>query len=97
MLRMWHTQIEMAYEARLGDQGRLVIPAPAREALGMEPGDVLSVRVEADHLVVERRAAILARLRKQFAALPDGASLIDELIAERREEARREEEEMKSW
>jgi AbrB family looped-hinge helix DNA binding protein len=83
----------MAQEARLGDQGRLVIPAAARRALGLRAGDVLSVRVEADHLVLERRAAVLARLRERFAAIPGTVSLADELLSERREEARREEAE----
>jgi AbrB family looped-hinge helix DNA binding protein len=83
----------MAQEARLGDQGRLVIPAAARRALGLRAGDVLSVRVEADHLVLERRAAVLARLRERFAAVPRSVSLVDELLSERREEARREQAE----
>jgi AbrB family looped-hinge helix DNA binding protein len=85
-----HTMDYMALEVRLGDQGRVVIPAPARHALGLNPGDVLSVRVEADHLVLERRTAVLARLRSQFAKVPSTLSLADELIRERREEATRE-------
>lgn len=87
---MWHTRRKMAHEARLGDQGRLVIPASARRALGLRAGDVLSVRVEADHLVLERRAAVLARLRERFAAVPAAVSLADELTAQRRDEVRRE-------
>jgi hypothetical protein len=51
---------------------------------------VLSVRVEADHLVLERRAAVLARLRERFAAVPAAVSLGDELTAQRRDEVRRE-------
>jgi PIN domain nuclease of toxin-antitoxin system len=34
----------------------LVIPAAARHALGLLPGDVLSVRVEEDHLVLDGAA-----------------------------------------
>ena len=83
----------MAQEARLGHQGRLVIPASARHALGLHAGDLLSVRVETDHLVLERHATVLARLRERFAAVPDTVSLADELISERREEARREQPE----
>lgn len=86
---MCHTHLEMAREARLGKQGRVVIPASVRHALGLHPGDVLSVRVEADHLVLERRAAVLARLRERFATVPSTLSLADELLAERREETRR--------
>lgn len=90
---VWHTSGVVAQEARLGPQGRLVIPAPARRALGLHAGDVLAVRVEADHLVLEHRAAVLARLRKQFASIPRNVSLVDELLADRREEARREQSE----
>ncbi len=87
---MWHTWSDMAQGARLGDQGRLVIPAAARHALGLRAGDVLSVRVEADHLILERRTAVLARLRERFATVPSTVSLADELLTERRAEARRE-------
>ena len=80
----------MAQAARLGEQGRIVIPARAREALGLQAGDVLAVRVEADRLVLERRAAVLARLRTRFDVVPATISLADELIADRREEASRE-------
>jgi AbrB family looped-hinge helix DNA binding protein len=81
----------MAHETRLGKQGRLVIPAAARHELGLQPGDLLSVRVDKDHLVLERRPAVLARLRERFAAVPSTVSLVDELIADRRAEAARDE------
>jgi len=78
-------------EVRLGPQGRLVIPAPVRRALNLRPGDVLVLQIDNDRLILERREAILARLQALFAdAVPQGRSLVDELIAERREEARRE-------
>ena len=67
-----------------------MIPAAARNALGLRPGDVLSIRVEADHLVLEHRAAVLKRLRERFARVPVTVSLADELLAERKEEVRRE-------
>lgn len=40
--------------------------------------------------VLERRKAILARLRSRFAKVPAGVSLADDLIAERRRESERE-------
>ena len=70
-----------------------MIPASTRHALGLKPGDVLSVRVEEDHLVLERRTAVLRRLRGRFAAVPSTVSLADELLADRREEVRREQAE----
>lgn len=80
-------------KVRVGEQGRVVIPAELRKALGIKPGETLVARVEDGRLVLEPQAAILARVRSWFAGTPPGVSLVDELIAERREEARREEAE----
>jgi AbrB family looped-hinge helix DNA binding protein len=77
-------------EVTVGPQGRLVVPAQLRRELGLEAGDVLMARAEEDRLVLERRGAILERLRRRFAHIPADVSLADELIAERREEADRE-------
>jgi AbrB family looped-hinge helix DNA binding protein len=77
-------------EVTVGPQGRLVVPAALRRRLGIERGDVLVARVEGDRLVLESRDAILARLRSRFAAVPSEISLVDELLTERRAEARRE-------
>jgi hypothetical protein len=40
-------------------------------------------------LAPEEREAVLQRLRQRFAHIPAGVSLADELISERRAEARR--------
>ena len=74
---------------RLGPQGRFVVPAPIRKALGFQPGDSLVVRVDDERLVVEKSDVVERRLRAYFKKF-EGRSLADELIAERREEARRE-------
>ncbi len=79
-------------EVQLGAQGRLVIPAKLRKALGLKPGDRLIARQEDDRLVLEKAGAVERRLRALFAHIPPDVSLADELIAERREEARRETE-----
>lgn len=77
-------------ELSLGAQGRVVIPATMRRALGFHPGDKLVMRVDDGRLVVEKADVIKERLRARFAGLPDNVSLTDELIHERREESRRE-------
>jgi AbrB family looped-hinge helix DNA binding protein len=79
-------------EIRVGPQGRLVIPAPLRRTLGIDPGDTLVIRLEDNRLVLEKRETILARLRDRFRRVPPEVSLADELIRERREEVRREAE-----
>jgi AbrB family looped-hinge helix DNA binding protein len=78
-------------EVQIGAQGRLVIPAPLRKALNLKPGDRLIARQVGESLVMERREAIEKRLWGMFSQIPKEVSLVDELIAERRAEARREE------
>ncbi len=92
---MWHTLDTMPepvtpVRVRLGAQGRLVVPVPMRRALGFKPGDPLVIRVQDGRLVVESRESVVRRVQERFGV--PGRNLVDELIAERRHEARREEE-----
>jgi AbrB family looped-hinge helix DNA binding protein len=80
-----------AVPLRIGPQGRVVIPAELRRELGLEPGETLMARVESRRLVLEPRGEILARLRSELrGATQPETSMVDELLAERRREARRE-------
>ncbi len=74
----------------VGPQGRLVIPSEIRRQLGIAPGDILIALVEDERLVLEKREAVLQRLRRRFARIPVGVSLADDLISERRTESRRD-------
>ena len=76
-------------DVKFGAQGRMVVPAPIRRVLGFQPGEALVARVEDDHLVIEKPASVERRIRQRFRNIV-GRSLADQLIAERREEARRE-------
>ena len=78
-------------DVRLGAQGRLVVPASIRKALGFRPGETLVARVEDGHLVIEKPEAVERRLHDHFRKF-EGRSLAEELIAERREEVRKEED-----
>ena len=80
----------MAQTVRLGPQGRLVIPASVRREAGIAPGDLLVIRARDGQVVVETRENVERRMRGRFAHIPAELSLADELIAERRAEARRE-------
>jgi AbrB family looped-hinge helix DNA binding protein len=87
------TEGVIAKEARLkvNENGRVVIPAPFRKALGINAGDVIVLRVEDDELriiTLKRRIERAQRLVRKF--VKPGTSLVDELIAERREAAKRE-------
>lgn len=76
---------------RVDAQGRLLVPKELREAVGMRPGENVTLLVEDGELVVLTVAASTRRIREiaaQYSA--PGRSLVDELIAERRAEAQRE-------
>lgn len=80
---------------RISSNGRIVIPAAIRDAAGIKPGDPILLDVEDGVLRIESYPSRIARIQREFAQyLPPGVSLADELIAERREEARREQEEV---
>lgn len=73
----------------LGQQGRLVIPAAVREALGLAPGDHLHLHLSGTRLVLERPQDAAAELRGLAATVPSSRSLVDELLDERRRAAAR--------
>ncbi len=68
----------------LGQQGRLVIPAEVRAALGLAPGDRLHLRLVGPRLVFERPQDAIAELRALAGDVPKSRSFVDELLAERR-------------
>jgi AbrB family looped-hinge helix DNA binding protein len=78
--------------ATLSAEGRVVIPATIRKALGLKPGATLTFRVEGDDIVMTTRDAAIAKLQRMFREAPQrsSGSLVDQLIAERRADAARE-------
>jgi AbrB family looped-hinge helix DNA binding protein len=80
--------------ARLSENGRIVIPAEIRQKLGLSPGDTVLLSVEGYVLKIEPQRARIRRVQESMRQLlPPDRVLSDELIADRREEARRETEE----
>ena len=71
----------------LGKQGRLVIPAEVRAALGLAPGDHLHLHVAGARLVLQREQDAVAELRALAKDAPKSRSFVDELLAERRLDA----------
>lgn len=76
---------------RFIENGHVELPEVMRAALGMKDGDPVILRLEEDGIrlvslpvAIKRAQAIVRR------HVPEGVSLVDELIAERRAEARRE-------
>ena len=72
----------------VGPKGRVVIPAGIRRELGINEGSELVALVEGEAVVLVPRSAVKSRLRSIFAEI--GVSMRQELIDERRAEARRE-------
>ncbi len=88
--------IRISAKVQIGANGRIVIPAAIREELGLKLGDAALMDVEDGALRIESYPARIARIQRSFAHLRNPGRLAsDELIAERREEARREEEEFR--
>jgi AbrB family looped-hinge helix DNA binding protein len=80
--------------ARLNANGRIVIPAEIRKEMGLAAGESVLMELENGVLRIESHRARIRRIQesmRQF--IPPGRCLSDELIADRREEARREMEE----
>jgi AbrB family looped-hinge helix DNA binding protein len=76
---------------RVNENGRVVIPAAFRKALGINIGDEVVLRMEDDELritTLKRRVQRAQRLVREH--VKRGTSLVDELLAERREAARNE-------
>ena len=73
---------------RVGQNGRMVIPAAFRRAMGIEVGDEILLRMEDDELrITTQQRRIRRAQRRAQRYLKPGASLVEELLSERREAA----------
>ena len=75
----------------MNENGRLVIPAEFRRALGICAGDEIILTWKDDEIritTMKKRIERAQRHVRQY--VKPGVSLVDELIAERREAAKRE-------
>ena len=76
----------------VGVDGRLLVPAQMRAAMEIAPDGKVTARVVDGELrVISPKVAIRRAQALVRAAVPEGVSMADELIAERRAEARAEE------
>ncbi len=76
----------------VGPGGRVVIPAEYRAALEIKEGDAVFMRLDGEELRLVSDATETRRVREMIARyVPDGVSLMDEQIRERRREAAAEE------
>jgi AbrB family looped-hinge helix DNA binding protein len=83
--------MDVETRTRVNENGRVVIPASYRKAIGIKAGDEVILRMEDDELritTMKRRIERAQRLVRKY--VKPGTSLVDELIAERRDAAQRE-------
>jgi len=83
----------MLDRVKLGEGGRLVIPAAMREALGIKPGDDIALEVVDGELRVKSYRAVIAELQTEFGKLvPAGIDVVDDFLRDRREEQKQADE-----
>lgn len=83
--------METETRTRVNENGRVVIPASYRKALGIKAGDQVILRMEDDELRITTMKRRIERAQRRIRRyVKPGVSLADELIAERREAAKRE-------
>ena len=87
------------YHVIVAERGRLVLPLEIREKLKIKNGDRISLTLEDDgRITLQTVDVVLRRMRGMFKHLAKPGRLAsDELIAERRREARREERKFREW
>ena len=83
--------MERGIRLRLNANGRVVIPASVRKALGVEAGDELILEKKGDvFCLTTQQQRIQQAQQRAKKYLTPGTSLADELIAERRKAAKDE-------
>jgi AbrB family looped-hinge helix DNA binding protein len=76
---------------RINENGRVVIPASFRKRLGICVGDEVVLQIQDDELRITTLKRYIERAQRLVRKhVKPGTSLVDELIAERREAARNE-------
>ena len=87
----------LSEKSKISENGRILVPASFRKAMGLKGGESVTLTLDEDGLHSQSKQQIIARaqaaVREIFGADPPAGHLLsEELIAERRSEARREEE-----
>lgn len=81
----------MIVRTKVTQGGRIVIPADMRKRLGIIVGENVSLEENGGSLTITTSRAALRRIQNSLKGLvPEGVSLVDELIADRRREAENE-------
>lgn len=78
-------------KARINDDGRILIPAAMRKALGLRAGQAVILRVDADGIRLTTAQHALCQAQQSLRRyVREGTPLVEDLLAERRREGKRE-------
>ena len=80
----------MTYHARVTESGEVVVPAGLAGALGLRPGDRLSMDAEGACIVVKTQSDLVRVGQEAFRVTIKRPFTVDEFIADRRAEAAQE-------
>jgi AbrB family looped-hinge helix DNA binding protein len=81
-----------AYALKVEQSGRILLPAEVRKRLGLLPGAEVVVHVDDEAITVAgSREAVLRQIQEELRPFRTGRKVVDELLAERRAEAKAEE------
>lgn len=76
------------HHAKIGEGGRLIIPAAYRKALDLHPGDELIIRIENGELRLFRQSQALQRIRAAVKKkMTKKINYVDEFLAERKRDS----------
>jgi AbrB family looped-hinge helix DNA binding protein len=81
----------METKTQIGKSGRIIVPAKLRKELDIRPGDEIVMRLEEGQIrLIPLRQAVKQAQKIVREYVPQSASLVDDLIRERRHESQDE-------
>jgi len=89
----------MTYHAKVTEAGAVEFPEELARELALEPGKSLVIERENGKLVLKTYGEVVREVQTDVRRLAGhrSGSIVDELIAERRDEGRREAERFERW
>lgn len=80
-----------AAKGKIVEGGRVILPAAFRKSMGVQKGDTVLIELHGEEVRIRPARSALRRLQEKLRGYaPESGSVIDELIAERRQEAETE-------
>jgi len=71
--------------SRLGDGGRVVVPAEIREALHLKPGDAIAIELKDNQVILTPQSEVIRALQKKYGKLWESEAFsADSFLKERK-------------